>query len=385
MTVKDGKITVKLPETHTLTTANQTTVTVKDADGKPKANVSVTINDKTTSKSGTTNANGIVTLPVKTSGGGGGGGSYSGGGGGGGSSISTVNVKVVDKDGKTVSVSKSTATDKVTLTLPTGKDLVKDNNYYTITVTDRNGKAKADFDIVLKDKNKNEVTAKTDDKGIVILPAVEHTAYVKGYTDGTFRPEGDMTRSEAAAIFARLVADKKGETISGKASFKDIPANAWYNTYVGYLEKYDVINGYTDGTFKPEAPVTRAEFTAMAVRYFDIFEEVKYEEITSKYADVNGKYWAIKDISYASNRKWLNGYVDGTFKPDINITRAEVVTVVNRVTGRTADQDYINKNLEVLDRFTDLKTNSHWAFYDIIEAANDHMATTLSNSENWID
>ena len=384
VTVKDGKITVKLPETHTLTTANQTTVTVKDADGKAVANVSVTINDKTTSKSGTTNANGIVTLPVKTSGGGGGG-SYSGGGGGGGSSISTVNVKVVDKDGKTVSVTKSTASDKVTLTLPTGKDLVKDNNYYTITVTNGSGKAKADFDVVLKDKNKNEVTAKTDDNGIVVLPAVEHTAYVKGYTDGTFRPEGDMTRSEAAAIFARLVADKKGETISGKATFKDIPANAWYNTYVGYLEKYDVINGYTDGTFKPEAPVTRAEFTAMAVRYFDIFEEVKYEEITSKYADVDGKYWAIKDISYASNKKWLNGYVDGTFKPDINITRAEVVTVVNRVTGRAADQDYINKNLEVLDRFTDLKTNSHWAFYDIIEAANDHMATNLSNSENWID
>ena len=385
VTVKDGKIIVKLPETHTLTTANQTTVTVKDADGKAVANVSVTINDKTTSKSGTTNSNGQVTLPVKSSGGGGGG-SYSGGGGGGGSySSTTVNVKVVDKDGKTVSVSKSTATDKVTLTLPTGKDLAGDNNYYTITVTDRNGKAKADYTVVLKDKNKNEVTAKTDDKGIVVLPAVEHTAYVKGYTDGTFRPEGDMTRSEAAAIFARLVADKKGETISGKASFKDIPANAWYSTYVGYLEKYDVINGYTDGTFKPEAPVTRAEFTAMAVRYFDIFEEVKYEEITSKYADVDGKYWAIKDISYASNKKWLNGYVDGTFKPDINITRAEVVTVVNRVTGRTADQDYINKNLEVLDRFTDLKTNSHWAFYDIIEAANDHMATTLSNSENWID
>ena len=292
---------------------------------------------------------------------------------------------MVDKDGKTVSVSKSTATDKVTLTLPTGKDLVKDNNYYTITVTDRSGKAKADYTVVLKDKNKNEVTAKTDDKGIVVLPAVEHTAYVKGYTDGTFRPEGDMTRSEAAAIFARLVADKKGETISGKASFKDIPANAWYNTYVGYLEKYDVINGYTDGTFKPEAPVTRAEFTAMAVRYFDIFEEVEYEEITSKYTDVNGKYWAIKDISYASNKKWLNGYVDGTFKPDINITRAEVVTVVNRVIGCAADKEYINENLEVLDRFTDVKSDTHWAFYDIISASNDHMATTLSNSENWID
>jgi len=381
--VEDGKIYITLPETHTLTTANQVTATVTDKDGKAVQGVVVTITDKTnTSKNGTTNASGQVTLPVKTSSGGGGG-SYSGGGGGGGGSYTSTTVKVVDQDGKTVSVTKSVTTTKATLTLPTGKTLTDGSNY-TITVTS-GGKPKADYEVILKDKNKNEATAKTNKDGVVVLPAVEHKAYVKGYTDGTFRPEGDMTRSEAAAIFARLVADRKGESISGKASFKDIPANAWYSSYVAYLEKYDVIKGYNDGTFRPEAPVTRAEFTAMTVRYFDIFEEVKYESSTVKYTDVQGNYWATKDIAYASNAKWLNGYVDGTFKPDINITRAEVVTVVNRVTGCTADEAYINKNLEVLDRFTDLKTNSHWAFYDILSAANDHLAVESADSEIWVD
>ena len=125
--IEDGKVTVTLPDTHTLTTSNQTTVTVKDKDGNPVKGVSVTIKDKTTEKSGTTNSSGQVTLPVKSSGGGGG--SISGGGGGGGfvSSINSVNVKVTDKDGKTVSVSKSTGTNKVTLTLPAGKTLEDGN------------------------------------------------------------------------------------------------------------------------------------------------------------------------------------------------------------------------------------------------------------------
>lgn len=350
------------------------------------ANVSVTITDATTSKTGTTNSSGKVTLPVKSTGGGGGSSSGGSSGGGGGSYIgNTVNVKVVDKENKTVFVSKSNGTDKVTLTLPNGKNLVKDDNYYTITVTDRSNKAKADYTVVLKDKNGNEVKGTTDKNGVVTLPAAEHKAYIKGYTDGTFRPEGDMTRSEAAAIFARLIAEKNGEKITGKSTFADIKADAWYADSIAYLEKYNVINGYNDGTFKPEMPVTRAEFTAMAVRYHNLFEEVKYGANTTKYKDVDSKYWAIKDISYATGTKWLNGYADGTFKPDINITRAEVVTVVNRVIGCSADKEYINDNLEVLDRFTDVKSDTHWAFYDILSAANDHMAITSANSEKWAE
>ncbi len=382
--IKDGKITVTLPDTHTLTTSNQTTVMVKDKDGNPVKGVSVTIKDKSTEKSGITNSSGQVTLPVKSTGGGGGG-SISGGGGGGGfvSSINSVNVKVTDKDGKTVSVSKSTGTDKVTLTLPTGKTL-EDGNWYTVTVTDRNGKVKADYTVILKDRENNEVTGETDKDGVVILPTTEHKAYIVGYEDGTFQPDGDMTRAEAAAIFARMISEEKGEKISGNHSFTDVSENAWYADYIGYLAKYDIIKGYEDGTFKPDAPVTRAEFTAMTVRYYDLFHDVKYPANTTKYPDVSGSYWAVKDISYATNAKWLNGYADGSFKPDTNITRAEVVTVVNRMTGRTADKEYINDNLSVLNKFTDLKNNAHWAYYDIMEAANTHKAVSNSENEIWV-
>ena len=382
--IEDGKITVTLPDTHTLTTSNQTTVTVKDKDGNPVKDVSVTIKDKTTSKSGTTNTSGQVTLPVKSSGGGGSSSGGSSGGGGGSISYSTVNVKVTDKDEKNISVSKSTGTDKVTLTLPTGKTL-EDGNWYTVTVTDRNGKAKADYTVILKDRNNNEVTGKTDDNGIVILPATEHKAYIVGYEDGTFLPDGDMTRAEAATIFARLISEEKGEKISGKADFSDVSRNDWYADYVGYLAKYNIIKGYEDGTFRADAPVTRAEFVAMAVRCYDLFDEIENTIANVKYNDLNSNHWAYKDISYATNAKWLNGYADGSFKPDINITRAEVVTVINRATGRTPDQKYINANLSALNKFTDLKTNAHWAFYDIMEAANSHKAVISKESETWAE
>ena len=122
----------------------------------------------------------------------------------------------------------------------------------------------------------------------------------------------------------------------------------------------------------------------MTVRYYDLFNEVKYPANTTKYTDINGSYWAVKDISFATNEKWLNGYADGTFKGDSNITRAEVVTVVNRATGRTPDKEYINENLSVLDKFTDLKDNKAWFFYDIMEAANTHMAVSDSENEIWV-
>lgn len=292
-------------------------------------------------------------------------------------------MKVTDKDGNNISVSKSTGTDKVTLTLPTGKTL-EDGNWYTVTVTDRNGKAKADYTVILKDRNNNEVTSKTDDNGIVILPATEHKAYIVGYEDGTFRPEGDMTRAEAATIFARLISEKKGEKISGNAAFSDVSRTDWYADYVGYLSKYDIIKGYEDGTFRADAPVTRAEFVAMAVRCYDLFEEIGTGPATVKYNDLNNNHWAYKDIAYATNAKWLNGYADGSFKPDINITRAEVVTVVNRATGRNADKEYVNENLTKLNKFTDLKSNTHWAWYDILEAANDHLGIFDENSEIWV-
>ena len=384
--ITDGKVNITLPDTHTLTTSNQTTVTVTDKDGKAVSNVPVTVTDKNkATATQNTNANGQVVVPVKTSSGGGGsssGGSYSGGGGGGGSYSST-SITVKDKDDKTVSVTRSTTSTKATLTLPTGKNLLKDDNFYTITVKS-GSKAKADYEVVLKDKNGNEVTGKTDDEGIIILPAKEHNAYIFGYNDGTFRPDNDMTRAEASAIFARLIAEEKGETIKGSSNFTDVSSKDWHKDYIGYASKYDIIKGYTDGTFRPDDPVTRAEFVSMAIRYHKLFNEVKDVNYTVKYTDVSTNYWAYKDIAIAKNIGWLNGYADGTFKGDNNITRAEVVTVVNRATGRIADEDYINKNTSILNKFTDLTVGNHWAKNEIFEAANTHMANTTSEGENWI-
>ena len=232
--IRDGKITVTLPETHTLTTSNQTTVTVTDKDNKAVKGISVTIKDKTTEKTATTDANGKVTLPVKSSGGGsssGGGGGRGGSSGGGYISTNITNITVTDKNGKNVSASKSTDKDgKITLTLPNGTDLTGDN-YYTIKATDNKGNAKADVAIILKDRKNNSANGTTDKNGMLILPAETHTAYIFGYDDGTFRPDKNMSRAEAAAIFARLISEQKGEKISGKSDFADVKSSEWYSAF----------------------------------------------------------------------------------------------------------------------------------------------------------
>ena len=385
--IKDGKITVTLPDDKTLTTSNQTTVTVTDKENKAVKGVSVTIKDKTTEKSGTTDANGKVTLPVKSSGGGsssGSGGSRGNGGGGGYISTNVTNITVTDKNGKNVSVSKSTDKDgKITLTLPNGTDLTGDN-YYTIKATDNKGNAKADVAIILKDKKNNSTNGTTDKNGMLILPASEHKAYIFGYADGTFRPDNNMSRAEAAAIFARLISEQKNEKISGKATFKDISSKDWFAIEVGYLEKYGIIKGYSDNTFKPNESVTRAEFVAMTVRFNSLFNDVKKGSYTVKYTDVATNYWAYSDVAYAKHAGWLNGYADGTFKGDNAITRAEVVTVVNRATGRKADESYITKNVSILNKFTDIRNNSMWYYTDVMEAANTHLANSANNTETWV-
>ena len=144
------------------------------------------------------------------------------------------------------------------------------------------------------------------------------------------------------------------------------------------------IKGYSDNTFRPDENISRAEFVAMTVRFNSLFNDVKKGSYTVKYTDVASKYWAYSDIAYAKHAGWLNGYADGIFKGDNAITRAEVVTVVNKATGRIADEGYINKNLSSLNKFTDLKNNSHWAFYAIEESANTHIGVTNSDNETWI-
>ena len=384
--IKDGKITVTLPDGKTLTTDNQTTVTVLDKDSKAIKGVSVTIKDKTTEKTAATDANGKVTLPVKSTGGGsssGGGGSRGGSSGGG--YYTTVNVKITDKDGKAVTnLSKSTdSKGNLTITLPNGKRL-DNGNFYTVTVTDNKGNAKENVTVLLKDRNKGEATGTTGKNGVVTIPGKTHTAYIFGYEDGTFRPDNNMSRAEAAAIFARLISEQKGEKISGKSDFADVKSSEWYSKFIGYIEKYGIIKGYDNNTFKPDENISRAEFIAMTVRFNSLFNDVKKGSYTVKYTDVASNYWAYSDIAYAKHAGWLNGYADGTFKGDNAITRAEVVTVVNRATNRKADEDYITKNVSVLNKFTDIRNNSMWYYADIMESANTHLANTVNNAETWL-
>lgn len=267
------------------------------------------------------------------------------------------------------------------MTLPSGKTL--DDNYYTITVTDNKGKTTAGIDVTLKDKN-NSVSGATDANGQLIMPANTHNSYVVGYEDGAFKPENNMTRAEAAAIFARNIAERKGENISSrKSSFKDVSSKDWFNNYIAYLEKYKVISGYDDKTFKPDEHITRAEFVTMCMRFYALDTKAAAAK-KNIFNDVPKSHWASGYIYSAVGMGWINGYSDSTFTPDSNITRAEVVTIVNRVTGRAADTEYINKNVSAVNKFTDLKDKSYWAFYEILEASNTHKTVDGKSGETWV-
>ena len=218
-----------------------------------------------------------------------------------------------------------------------------------------------------------------------MLETERHSAYIVGYTDGTFGPSRDMTRSEAAAIFARLLAAKNGDSISTTATtkFTDIPVNAWYAGYVRYLTNNGVVVGRGDRTFRGNDAITRAEFTAMAVRFFDAYGDGA-ADIMEQYADfddVSDGYWAAEYIKDAAIHGWVVGYGDGTFRADDTINRAEVVTIVNRLLDREADATYIARHIRSMNTFSDLSTH-HWAYYAVMEAANAHTAT-LDTNEIW--
>ena len=290
----------------------------------------------------------------------------------------------MDKDGIRVYPTQSVKGNDITLTLPYGTNL-DGKNYYTVTVTDGSGLAKAAMNVTLTDRDGKTAKGITDKNGRVVLPKAEHEAYILGYPDGSFGIDDNMTRAQAAAIFARILAERKDERISGKlTSFADVPADEWYAGYVSYLEDYGVIRGYEDGTFKPDANITRSEFVVMCARLYALTGELP-DGKANRFSDVKSSYWAYDEIRSAVAMDWIKGYTDSSFRGDNLITRSEAVTVVNRVTGRRADEDYINANIAKLGRFNDLRDKSYWAYYEIIEAANAHDAAIVDSVEAWIE
>lgn len=208
------------------------------------------------------------------------------------------------------------------------------------------------------------------------LNRTDHFAFLVGYTDGTFGPERNMTRAEVTTMFARLLTEQIEADKTYSNTFSDVPKGYWAANYIGYMQQFGIITGYSDGSFRPDAPVTRAEFAAIASRF------EKLTEGSKSFTDVPDTYWAARYINFAATRGWVTGYSDGTFKPENTITRAEVAAVTCRLLERSADQSYIRGHLKELRTFADM-TESHWAYWYAMEAANGHDYTKSGGSEDW--
>lgn len=389
----DHTLSVRLPSGRLLDYTDQTTITVlltKDKSAVPNMFIAVTDRQDNYCED-STDANGQITVPDTT-------GKTNEDGN---ATVGwededgdrwTITVKVEDHEtgrpieDAEVSIGKG---GNITVTLPDGTDMDEDNRI-TVTVTDQKREPQEGLTVIIKGDLGQKETGETDENGKLTVPAVVeseyHGAYVVGYTDGTFGPDRDMTRSEAATIFARLLAQRNGERITAptKTTFPDVPTNAWYAGYVSYLARYGIAVGYTDGLFHGDEPITRAEFTAMAVRFFDTYGngDPAIMEEYSGFWDVSPGHWAAGYIADAARYGWVVGYGDGTFHADDEITRAEVVTIVNRLLGREADQEYIADHPRGLVLFPDV-SKSYWAYYDILEAANGHTAS-MQDAETWL-
>ena len=204
----------------------------------------------------------------------------------------------------------------------------------------------------------------------------DHTAFLVGYADGTFGPECNMTRAEVTTMFARLLTEQIEADKTYSNTFNDVAKDCWAANYIGYMQQFGIVTGYEDGSFRPDAPVTRAEFAAIASRF------EKLTQGSKSFTDVPDTHWAVRYINFAATRGWVTGYEDGTFKPEHSITRAEVAAVTCRLLERSADQTYIHSHIGELRTFADV-TESHWAYWYAMEAANGHDYTKSGGSENW--
>lgn len=207
-----------------------------------------------------------------------------------------------------------------------------------------------------------------------------HYAYMKGYPDKTFGPDKPMTRAEVTMMFARLLKERPEKGRKYIMPYKDIYENDWYAYAVTFMSEKKLVSGYPDGTFKPNAPITRAEFASIASRFDSLVDKADL-----KFSDVSKNHWAYKVICSAEAKGWISGYPDGTFKPEKNITRAEVVSSTNRILNRYADLDFAKTHVQELAPMIDMN-DSHWAYGPVVEAMNGHDYKRLSDgkSERWI-
>ena len=234
----------------------------------------------------------------------------------------------------------------------------------------------------------NTIDTGKDDYYPIIIPTIigkdtgmlnktDHFAYVIGYPDGTVHPNGQITRAEVATIFFRLLRDEvRDGAFTTSNTYSDVAYGKWYNNPISTMSALGIITGYPDGTFKPNKPITRAEFAAIAAR----FDETQSGK-SATFSDVIG-HWAAKEIGIAYYNDWIKGYPDGTFKPDQNITRAEAMTLINRVLERKPESPA--DLLTNMNKWTDNMDTSKWYYLDVQEATNSHGYTRKTfNYELW--
>ena len=310
------------------------------------------------------------------------GGSSGGGGGGGSSTVSSYTIKASAGNGGNISPSGN-------VTVARGKDQsfhINPINGYRISDVIVDGKSvgavstytfdsvKANHTIQVKFVKHNSIVADPEVTGVAgWLQTKEHNGYMGGYGNGLFGPNDNMTRAQAAQMFYNLLLEKD---VPVTVSFTDVPADAWYAEAVNTLASLGIIKGIGDGQFAPNRTITRAEFTVIAMRFANVSADV-----TNPFTDIATNDWYYTAVTSAVSYGWINGYSDGSFRPQATITRAEVVTIVNRMLNRTADRNFVDSN--VTAQFDDVP-NTYWAYYNIMEAtiAHDH---SIDNDgvESW--
>ena len=207
----------------------------------------------------------------------------------------------------------------------------------------------------------------------------DHYAYIVGYPNGNVEPNGNITRAEVATIFFRLLTEKVRTANSTQSnSLSDVTRGQWFNHAVSTLSSMGIVKGHNDGTFAPNAPITRAEFAAIAARFDD-----KNTDTSSKFTDI-ASHWAKNEIGIAANKGWINGYPDGTFRPNQYITRAEAMTLVNRVLNRLPENS--SDLLDSMIKWPDNSDASAWYYLAVQEATNSHYYKTKENKfEKWTE
>ena len=206
-----------------------------------------------------------------------------------------------------------------------------------------------------------------------LLDKKNHRDYLHGFRDGFFRPDDSMTRAQAAQMFYNLLQDRE---IEGRSGFADVPEGMWCYEAVSALKTLGVMRGVTEEYFAPDRPITRAELVVTAVRF------TEHRRGAASFTDVAETDWYYPEISAAASQGWIGGYPDGTFRPNVPITRAQTAAVINRLLERKADKDFLESRPAGLQSFPDALP-SYWAYEDIMEAANAHDYRRQSDRERW--